>query len=186
MDLVRTLGPLALVVAAAGAVTWFALDRGVPYAEWLLAGLLLAHGSVHLMFAFPKPATVTATAHGPIWPFDMARSWLIGAGIDAARVRTLGLVLVAVTFVAFAVAAFASVGVLVLVAVTFVAFALAGLASVGIFVPSTWWSGLMIGAATSSILLLLVFFSPTLLLGLGIDLALLWYVLAVVWSPTLG
>lgn len=61
---------------------------------------------------------------------------------------------------------------------------LLALSTVGIVVPREWWPGLVIGAAGSSFLLLALFFSPTLTLGLAIDLVLVWLVVAGVWSPT--
>ena len=158
--------PLGIGVAIVGIVTWFLLDRGWPIGPWLLGLLLFAHGWVHLLFVFPKPQPAAATADGPAWPFDMTRSWLItGAGLDVGLVRTLGVALMAIVFVAFL---------------------LAALSTVNVLVPVGWWPGLVIGSAVGSALLLAAFFSPTLLLGFGVDAALLWLVLASVWSPTAG
>jgi hypothetical protein len=163
MKTVTELLPLAIGVAVAGVVTWFLLGRNLAAGRWLLAGLLFAHGWVHLMFVFPQPEPARATAGGTAWPFDMSRSWLIsGAGLDVSLVRTVGIVLMAVVFVGFV---------------------LGALSTVGLLVPAGWWSGLVVGAAVGSFLLLALFFSPTLLLGLAIDLALVWLVMAGVWSP---
>ena len=49
--------------------------------------------------------------------------------------------------------------------------------------PGAWWTGLVIGASLASILLLAIFFSPTLLLGWAIDVALPWFALAAAWRP---
>jgi hypothetical protein len=166
MKTVTELLPLAIGVAAIGAVTWFLLDRNVGVGRWLLAALLFAHGWVHVMFVFPQPEGAAATAGGTQWPFDMGSSWLIsGAGIDAGLVRSVGVVLMAGVAVAFL---------------------LAALATVGLLVPGGWWGGLVIGSAVGSALVLTLFFSPTLLLGFAIDAVLVWWVIASIWSPTLA
>jgi hypothetical protein len=69
------------------------------------------------------------------------------------------------------------------IAVTLVAFLLSALATVGVIVPAGWWTALVIGSALSSTVVLALFFSPALLLGFAINLALLYLVLASVWSP---
>ena len=114
------------------------------------------------MFLFPQPEAATATAGGMAWPFDMGRSWLVGAGMDAGALRSIGTAAIAVTLVAFL---------------------LAALATVGVLVPAGWWTGLVIGSALSSTVVLALFFSPALLLGFAINLALLYLVLASIWSP---
>lgn len=70
-----------------------------------------------------------------------------------------------------------------LVAVTFAASLLAALATVGWVVPAAWWSALVLVSATGSAALLVVCFSPTLVIGLAIDAALAWIALAGPWSP---
>jgi hypothetical protein len=70
-----------------------------------------------------------------------------------------------------------------LVVVVAVGFLLAGLATVGVVVPSGWWPFLVAGSAATSVLLLALFFSPTLILGIAIDAVLAWVVLASAWSP---
>ena len=127
---------------------------------FLLGALLIGHALVHASYLTPAPPR---TAGGPEWPFEMARSWLVtGAGLDPALVRTLGTVLV-VTTIALLVAA--------------------GLSTVGWLVPSEWWSVLVVGGAAASALTLATFFHPWILLGLAIDLALLWAVIVLGWSP---
>jgi hypothetical protein len=54
---------------------------------------------------------------------------------------------------------------------------------VGILVPADWWSGLVVAVAVSSLLPLAVCFSPILLNGFAIDLALLWLALLSGWGP---
>jgi hypothetical protein len=164
MKAMTGLVPLAIGVAVAGVVTWYMLTRDWAIGPWLLAALLLAHGWVHLMFVFPQPDTAGTTAGAAAWPFAMADSWLIrGRGMDVGLVRGAGIVL--------------------MVAVV-AGFALAALATIGVLVPAGWWGGLVVGSALGSLVLLTMFFSPMLLLGHAIDVALLGLVLASVWSPT--
>jgi hypothetical protein len=156
--------PLAIGIAVVGAATWLLLDRDWALGPWLLAGLLFAHGWVHLMFVFPKPEPQAASAGGLAWPFDMSRSWLVTeVGLDVGLVRTVGIVLMLVVFMIFLVAA---------------------ISGLGLVVPVDWWAGRVVGAALGSTLLLAMFFSPTLLLGFGINLALVWLVLSSAWLPT--
>jgi hypothetical protein len=158
--------PLGIGIALVGALTWFLLDRDIGVGKWLLAALLFAHGWVHVMFLFPRPEGAAATAGGTTWPFDMGRSWLIGgAGVDANLLHTVGIVMIVATLVAFF---------------------LAALSTVGLLVPVGWWAPLvMLGAAGSTVLLLL-FYSPALLLGFAINLVVAGLVLASIWSPAAG
>ena len=166
MKAILDLLPIGIGVALVGALAWFLLDRDIGAGKWLLAGLLLAHGWVHIMFVFPSPETAPATAGGLAYPFDMTRSWLITTtGLDAGLVRTIGVLVMSATFALFT---------------------LAALATVGWLVPATWWAGLVLGAAATSTLMLVLFFSPALLLGFAINAALWWLVLASVWSPLAG
>ena len=72
-----------------------------------------------------------------------------------------------------------------LVVVTFVLFALAALATAGILVPAAWWQGLLVASSLASLAMLVVWFAPTLLLGILIDIALVWLAIAGPWSPAL-
>lgn len=155
--------PIGVGVALVGALTWFLLDRDISFGRWLLAALLLAHGWVHVMFVLPAPEAAPATVGGLAYPFDMSRSWLITSlGFDVGLIRSVGIVVM--------------IG-------TLATFTLAGLATVGWLVPTAWWAGLMLGAAAASALMLVVFFSPALLIGFVINAALWWLVLASIWSP---
>lgn len=166
MKAILDLLPIGIGVALVGALTWFLLDRDIGAGKWLLAALLLAHGWVHVMFVFPAPAEVTATAGGLAYPFDMGRSWLItGAGLDAGMVRTIGIAVMAATVVGFA---------------------LTALATVGWLVPVTWWTALLVASAAGSSVLLVLFFSPALLLGFAINAALWMLVVTSLWSPASG
>jgi hypothetical protein len=154
--------PLGIGIGLIGALTWFLLDRDIGAGKWLLAFLLFAHGWVHVMFLFPQPEAATAAAGGMAWPFDMGKSWLASAGMDAGSLRAVGTAAIAVTLVAFL---------------------LSALATVNVIVPAGWWTALVVGSALSSTVVLALFFSPALLLGFAINLALLYLVLASVWSP---
>ena len=152
--------PWAVAVAALGGATWWLLSRDVAAGRWLLAALLIGHGVVHLMFAVPAPAT---TAGGPDWPFDMARSWAVtGASLDLNVARAVGVALIAVVAIGFA---------------------LAAQSTVGIVVPSGWWPPTVAVSAVASAVLLVLFFEPQLVLGLGIDAVLLAVVATGAWVP---
>jgi hypothetical protein len=154
------LAPLAVVLAAAGiAISWM-LAREMTAGRWALAAFLIGHGWVHAMFIFPKPAT---TDGGTEWPFDMAQSWLVGsAGLDVKVVRVIGIAFLGVVAIGFL---------------------LAALTTIGFVVPAGWWPVLVVVSAAASALMLGLFFSPQLVLGLAIDAVLLWAVLASVWTP---
>jgi hypothetical protein len=151
--------PYAVVLAVLGGVTWWLLSRDMAAGPWLLAALLIAHGLVHTMFAI-SPA---ATAGGPEWPFDMARSWAVtGAGLDLNAVRAIGIALIAVVAIGFV---------------------LAGLSTVGLIVPAGWWPPAVSGSAVASMIVLVLFFNPQLALGIGIDAILLGTVITRAWTP---
>ena len=59
----------------------------------------------------------------------------------------------------------------------------AALATVAFVVPVEWWAGLVTAAALSSLLFLGIFWSPLLLLGVAVDVALLGLVVSGAWSP---
>jgi hypothetical protein len=152
--------PWAVVLAAIGIAIWWLLSKEMTAGRWLLAGLLVGHGLVHLMFAVPSPA---ATEGSPEWPFDMARSWIVSsAGLDLTLVRVIGAALIAVVVIGLA---------------------LAALSTVGIVVPSGWWQPAVACSAVASAVLLVLFFQPQLVLGLGIDATLLWVVTTRAWVP---
>ena len=126
----------------------------------LVAVALLAHAMIHASWLTPAPPR---TADGPAWPFDVARSWLVsGAGLDPSLARVLAAALVAATIPCFAVAA---------------------LATLGWAVPAAAWTGFAIGGAVASLALLVVFFHPWLVLGIVIDIVILWAAAVLAWSP---
>jgi hypothetical protein len=125
----------------------------------LVAAFLLAHGAIHAAFISPRPP---ATAGGPAWPFDLGHSWVLAPlGLDPAVGRLLGVALVALTLGGFA---------------------LAALSALGIGPAGLWPAAVTIGAI-ASIALLALFFHPWLVLGVAIDLVLLWAVLVANWEP---
>ena len=163
MKTVAQLAPLAVVVAIVSGITWILLDREVALGPWLLAALLLAHGGLHLALVVPRPSW--ATAGGMPWPFQVEDSWLVGSvGLDAGVVRGIGITIMAIV-----------VG----------DFVLAALSTLGIVVPTAWWPALVGGSAAMSLLIGL-FFSPSLLVGTAIDVALLWFVASSAWRPGEG
>jgi hypothetical protein len=127
--------------------------------KFLLAAFLAAHGLIHASYLAPAPPR---TADGPEWPFEPARSWLVtGLGLDPGLARPLALAL-AVAIVVLLVGA--------------------GAATVG-WLPVGWWPGLVVSGAACSMLMLALFFHPWLLLGIVIDLVLLWAALIAGWLP---
>lgn len=125
----------------------------------VLVAFLLGHAAIHTGFVSPRPA---ATAGGPAWPFDLERSWLLSTlGLDGEAGRLLGIALVAVTLAGFGLAAVAALGLL----------------------PTAVWQAAITIGAVASIAVLALFFHPWLVLGIAIDVALLWAVLAARWLP---
>lgn len=128
-------------------------------ARLAIAALLLGHALIHVGYLSPRPP---ATAGGPAWPFELDRSWLLGSlGASPELGRLLGVALVAVTIAGFALAALAVAGV----------------------VPIAAWAPGVATGALASIVLLGLFFHPWLVLGLAIDLIVLWAALVARWAP---
>lgn len=163
MNLERALAPLAVAIAVIALVVWLMLRNDIVLGPWLLALLVFAHGWVHLMFVFPKPEGGSDEAGVSEYPFDFGRSWLIRrAGLDAGATRTIGLVVMMLTFATSL---------------------LAALATVGFIVPVDWWAGLMLAAAAASSVTLVLFYSPALVLGFAIDALMVVLVLSGSWRP---
>lgn len=93
---------------------------------------------------------------GQPWPFSMTDSW---AGANAAGVGW------------------------VIIAVAIVGLALAALGTVGIAVPSSWWQPVLVIGAVASAMALVVFWNPQLVLGIGINVVLIWVAVSSVWTP---
>jgi len=129
----------------------------MPYAAFLL---LTGHALVHLAYLAPAPPRVEGT---PDWPFAIEQSWLVARlGVPADVMRPMAYLLVAVVVVAL-------VG--------------AGLAAIDLLIPAAWWSSLVVTGAAASLLLLILFFHPWLVIGLAIDVVLIYVVVVNGWDP---
>ena len=129
----------------------------MPYAAFVL---LVGHALVHVAYLTPAPPHPEGA---PEWPFAIEKSWPItnlGVGLDI--MRPVAHVLAAVVLVSL-------VG--------------AGLAIIDLVVPSAWWPALAVTGATASLLLLSLFFHPWLVVGVAIDVVLLYLVLVNGWDP---
>ena len=111
------------------------------------------------MYFAPRPPV---TADGPVWPFELQRSWLLDAlGVGADLTRLIGVALIALTIGGFA---------------------LAAIGALGIGPTIAWEAGIAVGAV-ASLATLVVFFHPWLGIGLAIDVVLLWAALVARWTP---
>ena len=103
-----------------------------------------------------------AAATGPAWPFNLGYSPLISPlGASSELIRLVGMALVAVTGAGFTVAALSALGV----------------------APDALWVPAVLIGSTASIGVLGLFFHPWLILGIGIDIALIWAVTLGGWQP---
>lgn len=152
--------PLAVVLLIVGAVLWWLLDRGSSAGPWLVAAILFAHGWVHLVFLLPVAEGGSAET-GAGNPFDRDHSWLVGRGVHRRFVHSVSGVLAVVTFGALAAAA---------------------LAVVGWLVPEVWWTGLVVAGVAGSTTLLVMFCTPTLVLGFVINAALVALAFQTAWD----
>jgi len=160
MKTIQSLLPWTAVLALLAGAIWWLLARDVASGRWLLAAVLFGHGAVHILFATPAPQP---TGSESTWPFDMTRSWMsTGPGLDTGTVRALGLALIAVTVAGFAVAA---------------------LSTVPIAIPAGWWQAVIGVSAASSTILLLIFFTPQLSLGIAINGTIGWIAASAAWLP---
>jgi len=125
----------------------------------LVALFLVVHAAIHLSYLSPRPM---ATAAGPAWPFDLRRSWILSPlGAPDAATRALGLALVALTMAGFLLAASVVLG----------------------LAPSGLWLPAITIGAVASMGVLVLFFHPWLVVGVVVDVFLLFVVLAGGWSP---
>jgi hypothetical protein len=158
---VGKLAPLAVMLAITGIALAWMLQRQMGLGTWLLAAFLLGHGLVHIMFAAPPPTAADSPAAE--FAFDPTRSWLVAnnvLGVGTVRVIVVALVVAVV-----------------------IGYGLTAMATVGILVPAAWWSALLIVSTVGSLALIVIGRSPTLVLGVAIDVVLLWVVFAMAWSP---
>jgi hypothetical protein len=125
----------------------------------LLTAFFVAHAAIHFGFVSPAPAPA---AGAPPWPFDLTRSWLLTPlGMDGSLTRTLGVGLLLVLVLGYAAATLVMMGIL----------------------PERLFAATIIVGAIASLLLLALFFHPWLVLGVVIDVALLYLVLRTSWAP---
>lgn len=123
------------------------------------AAFLAAHGLIHVAFLQRPPAP---TPGGPAWPFSLQDTWLGDRlGLGSAGRRAIGTGLVLVTLVAWGLAAFAALG-------------------VG---PAALWPASVALGAVASATVLVAWFHRWLVLGIAIDIGLLWAVLIAGWVP---
>ncbi|HKO34648.1 MAG TPA: hypothetical protein VJY85_12960 [Candidatus Limnocylindria bacterium] len=127
----------------------------MPYAAFLL---LVGHGLVHVAYLTPAPPRAEGA---PEWPFAIEKSWLVNRlGVSAEAMRPVAYLLVTVAVVALAGA---------------------GLAAIDLVVPAGWLQALVVTGAAASLLMLSLFFHPWLVIGMAIDVVLLYLVLANGW-----
>lgn len=127
----------------------------------LIAAFLLAHAAIHAGFVSKRPP---AKPGAPPWPFDLGRSWLlVRLRVPGGAVRVLGLGLVASTIGGYALAALITLGIL----------------------PAGAWGATVSVASIASLVLLVVGFHPWLVVGVAIDVLLLWVAQVADWTPDL-
>ena len=125
----------------------------------IVALFLILHGLVHGILALvPNPDSADAG-----FASFFSRSWLL---------TSLGLSTSAGKAIAIILAAIATIG-----------FIATGLAILGILVPYDWWSVLAVASAAVSLLLLVIFWHPYLIVGILIDTLILVTVIFTDWSP---
>jgi hypothetical protein len=127
----------------------------------LVAGFLVGHAALHAGFVSPRPP---AKPDAPRWPFDLERSWVLPRlGLRPEIGRRLGMALVAVTIGSYGLAAIATLGLL----------------------PASTWDATVVVGSLASLALLALFFHPWLVVGVAIDLLLLWVAMVAGWTPDL-
>ena len=125
----------------------------------VVALFLAAHGLVHVSYA-QQPAAPKPGA--PAWPFYLDHSWLLTPlGLEATATRLVGLVLLAAVVAGYAAAALTVLG----------------------LAPASWFVPSVVGASVVSAAMLVLFFTPWIVLGFVIDAALILAVVAAEWQP---
>ncbi len=108
----------------------------------------------------PQPPRAEGAAE---WPFAIEKSWLVtNLGVSVEFMQPVAVLLLTITVAAL-------VG--------------AGLAAIDLLVPAGWWPALVVTGAAASLLLLTLFFHPWLVIGVAIDVVLLYLVLVNGWDP---
>lgn len=119
--------------------------------QTLLALFIIAHGLIHFSYLTPKP-------NDPKYPFHFDRGWLshaIGAGAQP-------------------------IGTIITLA-TVILLALAGLGLWGIPGLTTYTKALTLSGMTASLITLVLFWHPWLVLGIVIDLVFIFGILQLGW-----
>jgi hypothetical protein len=125
----------------------------------IVAIFVILHGLTHSIMAMvPSPNAPDA---GFATFFSGLGSWLF-TGLSESASKTIATIL----------AVIATLG-----------FVAAGLALFGILVPFDWWRILAIASAVVSLLLVVIFWHPYLIVGLLIDVAVLVTLIFTDWSP---
>jgi hypothetical protein len=125
--------------------------------RFILGAFLIAHGLIHASYGTTPPVT----AGGPPWPFQISHSWLLsGVGLGEGTVRMLGTALWVATTAGFLAA---------------------GFGIFGLPLQDGMWRGLAAGSAVLSLLLLVLYWHPWLVLGIFIDGAIIVSVLGLQW-----
>ena len=127
----------------------------------IVAIFVILHGLTHSILAMvPSPNAPDA---GIATFFPGLGSWLLaGLGLSESASKTTAILLSVI----------ATLG-----------FVAAGLALFGVLVPFDWWRVLAIASAVVSLLLVLIFWHPYLIVGLLIDVAVLATLIFTNWSP---
>ena len=125
----------------------------------VVAIFLILHGLVHAILAMvPSPG-----AAEPVFATFFSKSWLLsGLGLSESAGKPLALIL----------AAIATIG-----------FIMTGLALLDFLVPFDWWQTLAVVSAVVSLLLLVIFWHPYVIVGVVIDGVILVVVLFTEWTP---
>jgi hypothetical protein len=125
----------------------------------LFGAFLVGHALIHAGFVSPRPTA----AGGPPWPFALDHSWLLtplGVAPQATQILGWALLLVMVAGYATAIAAM-----------------------VGLVGGPAFKVGIVVGSS-ASLAVLALFFHPWLVVGIALDAALLFAILAARWTVT--
>ena len=148
--------------------TWCpgAIDVGIQVGDgegsmiwrWVIGLFLIAHGLIHASYLTKPPPGKPGE---PQWPFHLDRSWFLSSvGLGARAVRLVGAFLVVAVVVGFA------------------------LAGVGLLLQQGWWRPVGVVSAAASFLQLALYLHPWLVLGLGVDAAIIVALVWVDWPST--
>ena len=121
-----------------------------PVLRVLLGLFLVVHGLIHLVYFAPTD--------DPKFPMTAGKSWLVtSAGLRIGTVRAI---------------------VAVLAVLSAVGFCLLALSYFGLLVPTGWFTPLAVIAAAASLALIVVTWNVQFIVGVAIDLAILYWALA--------